>query len=148
MHSITVAIADPKKASRLKCSRLLRHAKGVRVLAQARSGREALACAALTPRVFLLDIDLYAEYGRSLLLAFRRSSPRTQVILLTDNRSEARVLNGLAHGARGYLEKQLLEKWLRKALRKVDAGEVWVARRMVATLLARLIHLSATRRRR
>ena len=61
---------------------------------------------------------------------------------MTDGASEARTLEALAHGARGYLDKALLTTFLARAVRVVDAGEAWVPRKMVARIMDRLAGLT------
>ena len=80
--------------------------------------------------------------GCPLIPALRQKSPQTKVILLTDGASEARTLEALAHGARGYLDKALLTTFLARAVRVVDAGEAWVPRKMVARIMDRLAGLT------
>ena len=143
MPPITVVIADREKASRAACLRLLRPEKGIRVVGEARSGLEAIAVTRLMPRILLLDVNMAAGNGVALLRILRQKSPRTKVILLTRRASEARILDVLSHGARGYLEKKVLRTFLPKAVRLVDAGQAWVPRKMVAKILDRLAHLTA-----
>lgn len=143
MPPITVVIADREKASRAACRRLLRLEKGIRVVGEVRSGLEAIAAVKLRPRILLLDVHMAAGNGVALLRILRQKSPRTKVILLTRRASQARILDVLAHGARGYLDKKAFRTFLSKAVRLVDAGQAWVPRKMVAKILDRLAHLTA-----
>lgn len=143
MPPITVVIADREKASRAACLRLLRPEKGIRVVGEARSGLEAIAAVKLRPRILLLDVHMAAGNGVALLRILRQKSPRTKVILLTRRASQARILDVLAHGAWGYLDKKAFRTFLPKAVRLVEAGQAWVPRKMVAKILDRLAHLTA-----
>ena len=143
MPPITVVIADREKASRAACLRLLRPEKGIRVVGEARSGLEAIAAVKLRPRILLLDVHMAAGNGVALLRILRQKSPRTKVILLTRRASQARILDVLAHGARGYLDKKAFRTFLPKAVRLVDTRQAWVPRKMVAKILDRLAHLTA-----
>jgi DNA-binding NarL/FixJ family response regulator len=145
MPPITVVVAERQKADRAACLKMLEPEIGIRVVGQARSGLEAISCTGqLRPRIILLDLALARAAGTSLIPALRRKSPHTQVILLTDRASEARTLEALAHGARGYLDRSMVDKFLARAVRVVDAGEAWVPRRMVAKIMDRLASLTAT----
>lgn len=138
MPSITVVIADHEKASRAACLRLLQPEKGIRVVGEARSGFEVIAAAAkLKPRVLLLALGGAPRHGVAVLPALRQKSPRTKVVLLTERASEARILDALSYGARGYLEKKDLPLFLPKAVRAVNAGGAWVPRKMVPKIIAR-----------
>ena len=81
--------------------------------------------------------------GGAVLAALLCRSPRTKVILLTTRTTEARILDTLSRGAWGYLEQEMLRTFLPKAVRAVDAGEVWVPRKMVGRILDRLASLTA-----
>jgi DNA-binding NarL/FixJ family response regulator len=124
---------------------MLQPETGIRVVGEARSGLEAINCTGqLRPRIVLLDLALARVAGSSLIPALRQKSPQTKVILLTDRASEARTLEALAHGARGYLDRSMVSKFLARAVRVVDAGEAWVPRRMVGKIMDRLAGLTAT----
>lgn len=143
MPSVTVVIAHRQKASRARCLRLLRSERGIRVVGEARTPIEVMAAAKRNPRILLLDLSLSKGEGVELLPILRQERPRTRVILLTDRASEARILDALSQGVRGYLEKRFLRTFLPKAVRSVDAGDAWVPRKLVAKILDRLVRLTA-----
>src|SRR5262245_23487239 len=137
MSPITVVVAD-RRVQRSLCLRLLDGEVGIRVVGEAPSGLEAITCVArLRPRILLLGLSLVQSDGGSLIPALRQKSPHTKIILLTDKDSDARTLEALACGARGYLDRSVLATFLPRAVRVVDAGEAWVPRNMVAKTLAR-----------
>jgi DNA-binding NarL/FixJ family response regulator len=141
---ITVVIAERQSADRAACLRLLEVESGIRVVGEAKSGFEAISSTGdLRPRILLLDLALARAQGTPLIPALRQKSPQTKVILLTDGASEARTLEALAHGARGYLEKGRMTTFLARAVRVVDAGEAWVPRKMVTRIMDRLAGLTA-----
>ena len=140
---ITVVIAERQRSDRDACLRLLEGESGIHVVGEAKNGLEAITSTGrLRPRVLLLDLALTRTQGSPLIPALRQKSPQTKVILLTDGASEARTLEGLAHGARGYLDKALLTTFLPRCVRVVDAGEAWVPRKMVARIMDRLAGLT------
>ena len=105
---------------------------------------EAIALTARArPRILLLSLGVSRGNGAAVLSALLRRSPRTKVILLTTRTTEARILDALSRGGRGYLEQGMLRTFLPKAVRAVDAGEVWVPRKMVGRILDRLARLTA-----
>ena len=143
MEPITVAIVHPEKASREACLRFLEPEKRIRVVAEARNSLEAIAVTTRgKPRVLLLDLDSFSANGSALLPVLRQKSPHTKVILLTRNTPKSRILEGLSHGASGFLERKALCTFLPKAVRAIDAGEAWVPRKMVAQLVDRLVGLT------
>jgi DNA-binding NarL/FixJ family response regulator len=144
MPPISVVITERRKAGRTVCRGLLEPEKGIRVVGEAQSGIEAVSSVErLKPSVLLLDATLFNGDAASLLPLIRRKSPQTRVLLLTDRTPEARTLETLSHGARGYLEKTTLRLHLPRAVRVVAAGQAWVPRNMVARLLDRLARLTA-----
>jgi DNA-binding NarL/FixJ family response regulator len=64
------------------------------------------------------------------------------VIVLTGHTSGAALLDAVAHGAHGYLNRRQLRAFLPKAVRKVDQGEPWVSRKMVPRIIESLVRLA------
>ena len=143
MKPITVVIAVGEKAPRIACLQVLQSQKEMRVVAEARSGLDAIAVAAkFKPRIIILDLDVSLGSGIELISALRRKSPGSKVILLIGRTSETRILEALSGGALGYLEEKALHSFLPKAIRVVDAGEAWVPRKFVAKIISRLARLT------
>jgi DNA-binding NarL/FixJ family response regulator len=140
---ITVVVAERQRTGREACLRLLDRERGIRVVGDVKNALDAItAMGRHRPRILLLDLALARTAGRPLIPALRQKSPRTRVILLTDGESPARTLDALSHGARGYLDRSLLDVFLARAVRVVDAGEAWVPRKMVARIMDRLANLT------
>jgi DNA-binding NarL/FixJ family response regulator len=141
MAPISVVITDRRKACRTTCRSLLAPEKGIRVVAEARTGLEAVRTVSrLKPTVLVLDGGLSAGNAMPLLPLILRKSPRTRVLLLTDGAPGARnrTLDGLSYGARGYLEKSTVRQYLPHAVRVLAEGQAWVPRKMVARIMDRL----------
>jgi len=148
MQAITVMVAHPEKTSRDACLRILGPEEGIQVIAEARSSLDALADAVrFNPRILLLDLTLSKLNGIALLPTLREKSPQTRVILLARRPSQARIMEALSHGAVGYLRGKDIKIFLSKAVRRVDAGEAWVPRKMVARIIEHLCPLSVPVRR-
>ncbi len=113
------------------------------MVATGRSVREAVETTRHQPQIFLLDLKMTRTNDAPAIPLIRTKSPKTQIILLTGNASGARVLNGIAQGARGYLDAKMLRRFLTKAIRAVAAGESWVSRAMVGKLIDQLARLMA-----
>ena len=137
MPPITVVIAEEEKERRATCQRILSAERGFRVVAEAGTASEILATARLSPRILLVDSKL--ALGSGLVLAkYRRSSPNTRVIVLTGQSSAPALLDALAHGAHGVLNRRLLRALLTKAIRRVADGESWVPRKMIPKVVESL----------
>ena len=146
MPPISVVITERRKAGRAACRSLLEPEKGIRVVGEAHSGLETVsAVERLKRRVLVLDAALIGD-ASSRRQIIRQQRPETRVLLLTDSGPEARTLDTLSHGARGYLEKATLGVYLPRAVRVVAAGQAWVPRQMVARIMDRLAQLTGGRR--
>jgi DNA-binding NarL/FixJ family response regulator len=145
MAIITVLLAHRDKSIRSAYLRLLGPEKGIRVVAEARSGPEVIgATTRLHPQILLLDLNLSQGSGIALFRVLRQKSPRTKVIVLVHGASEARILKALSYGALGYLEDKLVTTLAVKAVRLVGAGGVWVPRKMIPRIVRHLIRLAAS----
>lgn len=147
MPQITVVIADSDTRRRGTCMRLLQGVRGITILATLGTVRETIETAVHQPHVLLLDLKMARANDAATLPLLRTKSPRTQIILLTGQASDAHVLAGIAQGARGYLDGKLLTRFLVKAVHAVAAGESWVSRAMVGKLIDQLARLTAQGRR-
>ena len=146
MARITVVIADSKKSGRTACLNILKLERWIHVAAEAGNGLEVIAAAArLKPRILVIHLNMFEGKNINLLQALRQKSPRTKVILLTRRASEKIILDALSHGVQGYLKESAMSTFLPKAVRRVDAGEAWVPRKMVAKIIDPLVHLTGQR---
>ena len=143
MPHITVVIADSDTRRRGTCVRLLQGVRGITILATIGTVRETIETAVHQPHILLLDLKMARANDAATLPVLRTKSPRTQIILLTGQASDAHVLAGISQGARGYLDGKLLRRFLVKAVRAVAAGESCVSRAMVGKLIDQLPRLTA-----
>jgi DNA-binding NarL/FixJ family response regulator len=117
------------------------------VVGTARSAQEAIVGADLKPQILLFDLKMNKNNAAPALVLIHAKTPHTKVILLTGRASDAKILEAISQGARGYLGPTVIRRFLIKAVHVVHAGESWVSRAMVAKIidcLARL-HLQKTR---
>ncbi|MCX5006031.1 response regulator transcription factor [Streptomyces sp. NBC_00638] len=98
---LRVLVADDNPVVRAGLSALLDAHPDITVVAAARDGGEALACAArLTPDVVLLDVRMPGTDGLTALPELSRIAP---VMMLTYSREPEVVAEALRKGASGYL---------------------------------------------
>jgi len=87
------------------------------------------------PSVILLHYGLLAagtaEYIQLLLVR----SPNSKVVIIGDDLSEGSILECLIAGAKGYQNEKELGEYSEKLIGVMGAGEAWITRRMVSTLL-------------
>lgn len=136
MSAISVVVADQQKRIRSAYARQLRPEAGIAVVGEAATSYDVVKALKLKPHVLLLDWEISALHGVSILPLVRHQSPGTRVIMLGERTSRRRLLDALSHGARGYLRKPMAKTFLPKAVRVVGGGDVWVPRTIVSTILA------------
>jgi RNA polymerase sigma factor (sigma-70 family) len=127
MSGPRVLIADDHDLAREGLRALIERSGAYAVVAEARTGEDALALAAEHhPDLALLDIR-YAGGGIDGLEATRRlaeAAPGTGVILITMHDSADYLRAGIAAGARGFLAKEASRAEVLAALAQVAAGGV------------------------
>jgi two-component system, NarL family, nitrate/nitrite response regulator NarL len=95
----------------------------------------ARSVAAIKPGVLLLDTMLPGYEGLPSLDSFRRLSPYTSIILLTDEPDERDAIGALTKGARGICRRHLVRRRMLQVVEKVREGEIWISRRLIAAFL-------------
>ncbi len=133
---ITLAIADREEGIATLRKRLIRDDHGISVISQSATSREAIGVVSrLAPRVLLCGFRLAAAENFLLPHSLRLQCPATRILLLTNSAIEAaRIIDALAVGVRGYLDREAPGLQLVDAIRCVDAGEVWVPRQMLGRI--------------
>ncbi|MBI5291355.1 MAG: response regulator transcription factor [Chloroflexi bacterium] len=121
--SITVLIADDHGVVREGLRAMLER-EGLRVVGEARTGREAIALAeSLSPKVVLLDIRMPDLDGLQALAAIKAARPETSVIMLTSHANPGYLARAVAHGAAGFLSKEVDPERIPAAVRAAAAGD-------------------------
>lgn len=87
------------------------------------------------PDIILLDLDLGAENGLDLIRDMLAAAPAARVLVLTGVRDTAVRRSAFLLGARGLVEKEAAAEELVAAIDKVSAGEVWIDRTVMASVL-------------
>jgi two-component system nitrate/nitrite response regulator NarL len=104
-------------------------------------GEKALALASqIKPDIILLELNLDGELNTEIIAELILAAPQSRLILLTgiDDRSIRRL--AVQMGAVGIISKTENHEVLFKALQKVNAGEVWIDRTMMASVLNSISH--------
>jgi DNA-binding NarL/FixJ family response regulator len=97
---------------------------------------EALASVgALRPDVLLLDIALGSDDGLELLPHLLDRAPDMRVIVLTGVREPEAHRRAVLLGAMGLVLKEKAAETVLRAIEKVCAGEVWLDRVLIASIL-------------
>lgn len=135
---ITVVIADDHAMMRDGIRSILEHAEGVKVVAEAANGREAIECASKhAPDVLLIDIGMPDLNGVEATRSIHAVDPKIAVVGLSMH-SDARYVTGMLDaGARGYLLKTCDANELLRAIRAVRRGMLYVTSDLTHVLVDR-----------
>ncbi|MGQ9677601.1 MAG: response regulator [Chloroflexota bacterium] len=137
MESIRIVLADDHPALRLGLRVLLEQASGIRVVAEAGDGVEALAqIEALQPDVTVLDCQLPGMAGTEVAAEARRRGLSTRILALSAYRDERYVSGMLAAGAMGYILKEEAPTVIAAAVKAVASGDEWFSPAVAAQVAA------------
>ena len=133
---VRVLLVDDHRVVRVGIRTLLSDCPAVGVVAEAGTGREALAETANSrPDVVLMDIRLPDGSGIEATRRIKEISPTTRVLVLTSYVDDATVLSAIEAGADGYLLKEADGPDLAEAVVHVARGgamlDPFVARRVL-----------------
>jgi DNA-binding NarL/FixJ family response regulator len=146
MNDISVMLVDDQGFFREGLRAVLSVQKGIRVVAEAANGREAVACAKqFEPRVILMDLRMPVMTGVEATRKIREISPASQVIVLTTFDDDEQVFDALRAGALGYLLKDAPPARLVEAICAAARGESFLQPSIAAKVLAEFNRLSPRR---
>jgi two-component system, NarL family, nitrate/nitrite response regulator NarL len=136
---IGVLIVDDHAVLRASLRLLLEREPGISVVGQAENRAEALEIATRQqPEIILLDLCLRDENGIDMIPELLGAAEETRIILLTGVRDDEEHRRAIRQGAMGVVSKEAPPELLFKAIRRVNAGELWLNRHMTALLVAEL----------
>ena len=138
-NPIRVLIVDDHSIVRAGLRMLIESQGRLEIVGEASNGRDAVAVAADTqPDIVLLDLDLGGTSGLDVIPKLLSVATNTRVILLTGVRDAEEHREAIRRGAMGVVLKEQAAPVLLNAIEKVHAGEVWLERSMVASVLSQL----------
>ena len=142
---VRVTLADDHDILRQGLRLLLSLQPDLRVVGEARTGREAVEVVESTqPDVVVMDISMPDLDGLEACRIIRSKQPATQVLLLTMHESEEYFLQALHAGAAGYLVKKAAPAELHTAILTVAHGEVFLYPGLAKALVRAYLTQSAT----
>ncbi|HET9671914.1 MAG TPA: response regulator transcription factor [Actinomycetota bacterium] len=137
---IRVMLADRHALFREAVRSALENDADILVVAEARSGREAVVRAEQSdPDVVILDVDPPSSNGSRTTAQLKSVAPRCRVLVLSEGEDHRLLLEVLDAGANGYLTRDAPLAELIRATRAVHAGETLVPPKMLGPLLSRLL---------
>lgn len=106
MKDLRILIADDHNLVRRGLKALIESRPGWQVCGEAHTGREAAAKAEqMKPDVVILDISMPGLNGVEAARRIRKSSPNTEILILSVHYSDQLIRDILDAGARGYVMK-------------------------------------------
>jgi DNA-binding NarL/FixJ family response regulator len=135
---IRILIVDDHALFREALSLLMENFPELTVIGQASNRAEALEAARAQPDIILLDLDLGAESGLDLLPELLAVARQSRILILTGMIDTELHHRAVRLGAMGLVLKSEVSGTLIKAIIKVQDGEVWLHRSMVASILSEL----------
>jgi DNA-binding NarL/FixJ family response regulator len=142
---ITVLVASAVTEKRQRWELRLQDAYAICEVSERRALEQIMRH--LKPHVLLLDLCLPGLGGTRHIMRMQRLSPRTKIIALAPRTDDREGVAALEAGARGYYSRDIEPGQLRKAVEGVEAGEIWILRRLVTALLETLRSLKQPLRR-
>jgi NarL family two-component system response regulator LiaR len=136
---IRVMIVDDHALVRSGLEAFLMVQKDLKLVAQAKSGQQAIAlCAEAQPDVILMDLLMPGMSGVDTICQIKKQFSHVQCIALTSYKDEDLVQGALKAGAIGYLLKDVSTEDLANAIRSAHAGRPALAPEAAQAL----IHIS------
>lgn len=130
MHSIdfiSVLCVDDHPLIRDGIAHTLRDEPGIRLVAQAASGAEAVKVYdEQRPDITLMDLRMPGMNGIEAIAKIREHHPDARFIVLTTYRGDVQAVSALKAGATGYLLKSMLREDLVAGIRAVHAGRRYI----------------------
>ena len=133
---IRIMIIDDHAVIRAGLRMLIEQDQTMSVVAQAGNRADSLLLAEKEqPDIILFDLMLGDEDGLEFLPALCDISPSSRILVLTGVQTMESHRIAIRRGAMGIVLKQQAADLLLKAIRKVHAGEVWIDRSMMGSVL-------------
>jgi two-component system response regulator NreC len=146
MDEITLLLVDDHDIVRTGLRSFLESQAGLRVVAEAHDGTQALQRARETqPDIALMDISMPDMDGLEATRRFQNECPATRVLALTVHDDKQYFMEMLAAGACGYLTKQAVADELIAAIHAVARGHIYLQPALARWLLEDYQRLAADR---
>ena len=134
---IRVLIADDHSVLRVGLKQVLEQTGEFEVVGLAADGEEAVSLAAeVSPEVVVMDVMMPKKGGVEACREIMESAPDTRVVMLTASTERDAVVEAVAAGAIGYLQKETGLERLVSAVRDVAVGELRLPADVVTSVFA------------
>ena len=142
---IRVMVVDDHSIMRVGLRQVLEQSGEFEVVGDAADGEEAVRVAAeVSPDVVVMDVMMPGKDGVEACREIMESTPVTRVVMLTASTEEAAVVEAVAAGATGYLQKETDRERLLAAVRGVYRGELLVPVELVRRVFVQIRDAAGT----
>ena len=136
---IRVLLADDHAVTREGLQSILAESEEFEVVGQARDGVEAVKAASeLSPDLIVMDVMMPRKDGVEACREIMESLPETRVIMLTASTEADAVIEAVAAGAAGYLQKVAGMDQVLGMMKSAAAGEMRLPTEVVRRVFDRL----------
>ena len=143
---IRVLLADDHAITREGLQSILDRSEEFEVVGQARDGVEAVKAASeLSPDVIVMDVMMPKKDGVEACREIMESLPETRVIMLTASTEADAVIEAVAAGATGYLQKVARMDQLLSMVKGAAAAEMRLPTEVVRRIFERIRSGARTR---
>ena len=123
--AIRVVLVDDHNMVRMGLKAYFSTLPDIQVVGEAATGEEAVRLAAdLVPDVVLMDLIMPGMDGIETTRQIKKSSPRTQIVVLTSFHDDDHIFPALKAGAISYILKDMKMEKLVEALHRAINGEI------------------------
>jgi two-component system NarL family response regulator len=139
-----IAIAEDQRLMRELLVGVLAREPGFEVVAEAATGREALALVqSVRPDILILDLELPDMDGIEVARALRKAGPRPAIVVLSMHEKPYFVQQMVQAGADAYVVKSAAVAELVQAIRSVEQGRMYLSPAIARHAVARQLPLAA-----
>jgi two-component system, NarL family, nitrate/nitrite response regulator NarL len=136
---IRIVILDNHALVRAGLALLIERKSGMLVVGEAGNLSEGLQIISnLKPDIILLELNLAEIASLDVISSILKASDRSRLILVTSTSNPLIIQQAIEEGVVGVIFKTQSPEILIKAIEKVQSGEVWLERSMIANVLSRL----------
>jgi two-component system, NarL family, nitrate/nitrite response regulator NarL len=138
-HTIRILLVGKQGMIRAALRKLVESWPQFQVAGEAETSTDALPLQReLAPDIILIDVD--GDQNSFQLLSQLHAAGQGQIIALMKNSEAGTKLQPVRLGARGVVMKENAVEELRKAIEKVNDGEIWLDRSLLATFITEMLH--------
>lgn len=138
---INVLLVDDHDLVRTGIRRMLDDVSGIKVVAEARTGEEAIKLGRkFKPQVVLMDVKMPGIGGFEATRKLLRSDPDIKVLIVTICNNDLYPARLLQVGASGYLTKGASMEEMVQAIRAVNSGQRYISPEIASRLALRHVN--------